>query len=155
MGDSRARFGQCECGTVRYRVEGAAAELYHCHCSRCRRLYGTLFVTYAYVRREQFTIERGAERLSTYDSPLAHWYFCSSCGCHLYAEHDQKSGALWYMPATLDGGSAPGHPEGGEKHIFVGSKASWEIISDDLPQFDGYAPAAASPTSAASGAEDE
>jgi hypothetical protein len=25
------------------------------------------------------------------------------------------------------------------EHIFVGSKATWFEITDDLPQFDGYA----------------
>jgi len=26
-----------------------------------------------------------------------------------------------------------------DKHIFVGSKAPWFAIADDLPQFDGHA----------------
>ena len=139
-------FGQCECGAVRYRVDASAQEIYHCHCSRCRRLHGTLFATYAYVCSDQLKIEQGAENLTSYRSPLATWRFCRTCGCHLFAEHDHNPGALWYMPATLNGNSLPGHPEGSEKHIFVDFRSPLEHITDDLPQYPEYAPAEVSIT---------
>ena len=116
-------YGRCECAAVRYGVDAPAKELYHCYCSRCRRLHGTLFATYAYVGRDHFRIEEGSENLSKYRSPLARWYFCRNCGCHLFAEHEEKPGVVWYMPATLEGESMPGHPSGSEKHIFVASKS--------------------------------
>ena len=130
-----------------YRVVAAAQELYHCHCSRCRRLHGTLFATYAYVRREDLIIEGGSDGLSTYHSELAKWKFCRVCGCHLFAEHKHNPGVVWYMPATLDGDRSPGHPSGSEKHIFVGSKSPLDRISDGLPRFEEYAPAEVSATS--------
>ncbi len=37
---------------------------------------------------------------------------------------------------TLDGGVHPDHPEDKESHVYVGSKARWETISDGLPQFE-------------------
>lgn len=140
-------YGRCECGGVRYKVTAPAWELYHCHCSRCRRLHGALFATYAYIERVQLVIEEGAENMASYSSSLADWRFCRNCGCHLFAEHRQNPGAMWYMPATLEEDSEPGHPEGSEKHIFVGSKSSLETITDDLPQFEEYAPPALSVTS--------
>ncbi len=139
--------GQCECGTVRFRVDAPAEEMYHCHCSRCRRLHGTLFATFAYIQREHFMIEHGAESLSTYHSPLGHWYFCRNCGCHLFAESDRKPEAMWYMPATLEGEATPGHSKESEKHIFAASKSPCETITDGLPQYDEYAPPEVSPTS--------
>ena len=132
-------FGRCECGAVRYRVDAPAQELYHCHCSRCRRLHGALFATYAYIKREHLFVVQGEDGLATYHSPLAHWHFCRNCGCHLLAEHDHNPGAAWYMPATLEGTATPGHPEDTEKHIFVASKAHCETIADDLPRYDAYA----------------
>ena len=140
-------YGRCECGAVRYRVDAPAEELYHCHCSRCRRLHGTLFATYAYVAGDHLVIEKGVESLATYHSPLASWHFCRTCGCHLLAEHEHNPGTMWYMPATLEGEATPGHPKESEKHIFVGSKSPCETISDDLPQFDEYAPPDVSVTS--------
>jgi hypothetical protein len=145
--------GGCECGTVRYRVLGPAEELYHCHCSRCRRLHGALFATYAYVRREQLSIIPDLSVLSNYRSPDALWYFCGNCGCHLFAEHDHNPGVMWYMPATLDDGCTPGHPIESEKHIFVGSASSLEPIPDGAPEYDEYAPPEHSVTSRKHGTE--
>lgn len=149
MGDATFEpiYGRCECGAVRYSVNARAQELYHCHCSRCRRLHGALFATYAYIDRDHFVIEKGADSIAVHRSPLARWHFCQACGCHLLAEHEHNPGAAWYMPATLEGEAIPGHPEGSEKHIFVGSKSPIETIADDLPQFEEYAPSAISVTS--------
>ena len=133
--------GRCACGAVAYRVVAAAKVLYHCHCSVCRRLHGTLFATYACVRREHLKVEAGAADLSTYHSEFARWRFCRVCGGHLFAEHDHNPGMVWYTPATLDGDLTPGHPSGSEKHIFVGSKSPLARIADDLPRFEGSAPA--------------
>jgi hypothetical protein len=44
------------------------------------------------------------------------------------------------MPATLDGGVHPGHPEDKEAHTFVASKAEWDHFSDDLPRYDEGSP---------------
>ena len=139
--------GRCACGAVVYRVIAAAKEPYHCHCSRCRRLHGTLFATYSCVEREHVTVEAGTGSLSTNHSELAKWQFCRACGCHLFAEHEHNPGMAWYMPATLDGDLTPGHPSGSEKHIFVGSKSPLDRITDELPQFEGYPPAEASAAS--------
>lgn len=132
--------GRCECESVSYEIRAPAEELYHCHCSRCRRLHGTLFATYAYVRRSDIVITKGIENVSIYHSPLAHWHFCRTCGCHLFAEHDHNPGVMWYMPATLEDEAVPQHPKESEKHIFVASKSPIETISDDIPQYDEYAP---------------
>lgn len=139
--------GQCECGSVAYKVGAPADELYHCHCSRCRRLHGSLFATYAYVRRRDIEITEGENNLSVYRSPLASWHFCKTCGCHLFAEHDHNPGVMWYMPATLDGGDTPQHPTESEKHIFVASCSALEPLSDSIPEYDEYAPPDSSLTS--------
>ncbi|GJL84062.1 MAG: hypothetical protein DHS20C01_36960 [marine bacterium B5-7] len=44
------------------------------------------------------------------------------------------------MPATLEDAAVPQHPKESEKHIFVASKSPIETISDDIPQYDEYAP---------------
>lgn len=132
--------GRCECGGVSYEVTAPARELYHCHCTRCRRLHGALFATYAYVRRDEVVISAADGAIGIYRSPNASWHFCTGCGCHLFAEHEQNPGAMWYMPATLDEGLDPGHPRDSEKHIFAGSKSHLDTIGDDLPRYDAYAP---------------
>jgi len=139
--------GRCECGSVAYKISAAAQELYHCHCSRCRRLHGSLFATYAYVQGRDVKIVIGENNLSVYRSPKANWHFCKTCGCHLFAEHDHNPGVMWYMPATLDDGDTPQHPEDSEKHIFVASSSSVERLDDSIPEYDEYAPPESSITS--------
>ena len=41
---------------VRYRVNAAASEIYHCHCSLCRKLHGALFATWAVVPRGRLEV---------------------------------------------------------------------------------------------------
>lgn len=123
---------------MRFKVNQPSAEVYHCHCTRCRRLHGTLFATFAFVMREHIEIEQGEENLSTYRSPNA--------GCHLFAESDRKPGVMWYKPAVFDQDAHPSHPQKSEKHIFVSSKSPLEIIGDGLPQYQGYALTDVSPT---------
>ena len=132
--------GHCECQAVHYTVTAPAQELYHCHCSRCRRLHGSLFATYAYQKREEIEINHGDTELSIYQGPLARWYFCRHCGCHLFAEHDHNPGVMWYMPSTLKDQHHPAHPPETEKHIFTASRSALETLSGDLPQYDEYAP---------------
>ena len=51
--------GRCECGAVRYRVDGPIHDFSHCHCSQCRRLHGAAFATFAGVKLEEFSYKAG------------------------------------------------------------------------------------------------
>lgn len=135
MSEFQPISGHCQCGAVRYSVHAPAVDLYHCHCSICRRCHGTVFTTYATVPAETLVIEQGADNLTTYDSSaIVHRHFCRTCGCQLFIDVDEKPELRWYTPATADG--HPGHTA--EPHIFVGSKLHWYEIADDLTQLEGF-----------------
>lgn len=132
-------FGGCLCGAVRYHIEGAAQEVYHCHCSMCRRTHGALFASFAVVRKDQFIIDMGAETLSCYESsPGVFRFFCARCGCQIHGELERRPDARFYAIGTLDGGSHPGHAPRHERHVFVGSKVPWWPITDGLPQSEEF-----------------
>ena len=131
--------GGCQCGAVRYSVHAPAQEMYHCHCSICRKSHGTLFATYATVPREHLRIDHGAANLVTYSSsPDVHRHFCGTCGCQLLLDDDRWPDLKWFTPGTLDGGEHPGHPAATERHIFVGSKVPWHEITDSLPRHEEF-----------------
>jgi len=132
--------GGCHCGAVRYRLLAPAISVQHCHCERCRKIYGTFFGTGAVVKRRDVSIE-GAENLTTYrSSPSLAGQFCRTCGGHLFGYEDSEPRLMYIAPTTLDGGAHPGHPADKECHIYVRSKAAWEEIGGDLPKFEASSP---------------
>ena len=134
--------GGCQCGGVRYRVSAPAREVYHCHCSLCRKLHGALFATWAVVPRGSLEVIAGNGALATFESsPGVRRRFCGGCGCQLFCEIDSDPDLDWFTPGTLDAGASPGHGRGREQHIFVGSKVEWWEIHGGLKQYEDYPPA--------------
>ncbi len=125
--------GSCLCGGVRYEIAGELRDAGNCHCSMCRRTHGAAFGTYAQVNPDEFRWVAGQELVSAYESsPGGYRCFCRVCGSPLGADGKLS----WVTLGTVEGD--PGvRPRG---HIFVGSKAPWYEITDDLPQFDAWHP---------------
>ncbi|MGY4197437.1 hypothetical protein ACVIM9_006778 [Bradyrhizobium sp. USDA 4520] len=122
--------GECFCRDVRYEVADAFAYALNCHCSNCRRTTGSAFKPFAGIARDKFTVVSGADELLIYGDELTHDAHCGRCGSLLYSQ--VRGGAYVHvaMGTLLD---APAiRPTA---HIFVGSKAPWYAISDDLPQY--------------------
>jgi hypothetical protein len=100
----------------------------------CRRQHGAAFGTYAGYLKDHFRLTTGAEALQVYhSSPGIERQFCGRCGSTLFWV-DTNGRRVWVSLGTLDGD--PGRPA--DCHIFVGSKAPWHTISDDLPQYDTW-----------------
>ncbi len=123
--------GKCECGSVRYRVEDAFLYAMNCHCSRCRAATGSAFKAFAGIEREKLELAAGADALFVHGDDDLNDTRCAACGSLLYSV--VRDGA--YVHVAL--GSLVDDPSiRPTKHIFVGSKAPWFEITDDLPQFD-------------------
>ena len=127
--------GACFCGGVRYAVTPPVRRAYYCHCSLCRRFTGNAAAVCARVSGEQLRITAGEKLLRTFRwEDRKEYVFCSDCGSSLCvtAQWPPAAGAWVSMRmGTFDGdpGVRP------QSHIYVGSKAVWEEITDDLPQF--------------------
>ena len=125
--------GKCECGKVRYRSDGEINDFSHCHCSQCRRLHGAAFASFAGVEKASFSYLSGAQELVHYaSSPTHSRVFCRHCGSNILVAVDQEPESLYLSMSAIDGD--PPHPTG--YHIYVGSKAAWYEISDDLAQYE-------------------
>ncbi|MEZ5810970.1 MAG: GFA family protein [Rhizobiaceae bacterium] len=77
--------GGCQCGAVRYRVDGALANPHICHCRMCQKAAGNFFMPLANVRRSEFTVTRG-EITWFHSSDPARRGFCAKCGTPLIFE---------------------------------------------------------------------
>ncbi len=134
MEEPRTLHGKCECGAVRYEVADAFRYAANCHCSNCRASTGAAFKPFAGIEREQLTLTDGADGLLVIGEEDGNHTRCAACGSLLYSV--VRDGA--YVHVAL--GSLVDEPSiRPDHHIFVGSKAPWYEITDDLPQFDQYA----------------
>jgi hypothetical protein len=130
----RVLVGGCWCGAVRYRVADAFLYASNCHCSRCRAATGSAFKPFAGIEREKLALTEGLDALLVVGDDDLNDTRCSACGSLLFSV--VREGAYVHVAlGTL--ADAPGiRPT---KHIFVGSKAPWFEITDDLPQFEEHA----------------
>ncbi len=121
--------GECECGAVHYRVLDEFRYAANCHCSRCRASTGSAFKAFAGIEREKLEITRGAGTLLVWGDDEGNHTRCAICGSLLYSV--VREGA--YVHVAM--GSLADEPRiRPTEHIFVGSKAPWFDITDDLPQ---------------------
>ena len=126
---SRTLTGQCLCGDVQYEVADAFLYAQNCHCSQCRRATGSAFKPFAGIERSKLRLTRGAEQLSRYGEEDAHDAHCKSCGSLLYSVVREAQFVHVTLGTLVDSPSI--RPSA---HLFVGSKAPWFTITDDLPQ---------------------
>jgi len=133
--------GGCLCGALRYEIDVPLGPIVLCHCGSCRRASGSAFAANASLRADGFRWLAGREALVEHESsPGKTRAFCRACGSPLYSAHVSRPGELRVRLGTLDAGADPG--AGPAAHIWVGEKAPWHEIHDDLPRFDAEPPEA-------------
>jgi hypothetical protein len=121
--------GKCLCEAVAFEVEDGFRYSLICHCSQCRRATGSANKPFAGIEAAKLKVTKGAESLHRYGEEKSHDVRCQVCGAFLYSV--VRNGE--YVHVTL--GSLTSAPSlAPSAHIFVASKASWEVISDGLPQ---------------------
>ncbi len=126
--------GACLCGALRYEVEGSVGDLDHCHCSMCRKHHGAPFATFVAPPAERLHWVQGeASVVQHRSSPKRDRSFCATCGAVAPAVIGDRA---WIPAGNLVGELG----DVGGLHMFVGSKAPWHVIGDDLPQYEKAAP---------------
>jgi hypothetical protein len=123
--------GACLCRAVRYAVADEFKYAANCHCSNCRRTTSSAFKPFAGIERDRLAITDGENNLTIYGNQTDHDVHCRTCGSLLFSV--VRDGA--YVHVAL--GTLIDDPTiRPSRHIFVGSKAPWFTITDDLPQFE-------------------
>lgn len=122
--------GGCLCGKVRYEINDALMDADHCHCSMCRRQHGAAFSSYANFQPGSFAWTSGQKLLKIYETPAGGgWCFCRECGSTLAGTERGEISSVTLGTVDGDPGIKPA------MHIYVGSKAQWVDINDELPQY--------------------
>jgi len=127
--------GSCLCGGIQFEATEIPV-IALCHCSICRKANGAPFESGAAVPSANFEFVKGGDLIQVYESsPGVRRGFCRVCGSRVPSA--TADGKLYFVPAGLlddDPGVKPA------LHMFVGSKAPWWEITDDLPQFEEWPP---------------
>ena len=127
--------GECFCGDIKYQINGKLRDAKSCHCSRCRKAFNAQASVCAFVEPAEFMWISGVSLLTSYVGE--HGYglqFCKKCGSTLCTIYNDT-----VIQVTL--GCVNGSPdiEIGQ-HIFVGSKANWEVMPEGVTQFKEWPP---------------
>lgn len=125
--------GSCLCNAIQYEIEGELGPTMMCHCSKCRKANGSAYAINSAVKTDQFHFIKGQELVSEFESsPGVFRSFCKQCGSPLLSRRPSQPDIVRLRIGTLD---TPVDVKP-LAHIFVGSKASWDEIHDDIPQYD-------------------
>jgi hypothetical protein len=92
--------GGCHCGAVRFWADlDPAAGTDKCNCTICMKMRLWSFK----VKAADFTLltDPAALRDYTYDSHVAHHYFCATCGIHAFDRVDWPSAAEAYYNVAV------------------------------------------------------
>ena len=131
----RSLRGECYCRAVTFTVEDVFEYALYCHCGECRRRTGAASKPFAGAPASALRITAGDDAVVRLGEGSGYHASCGKCGSLLYSLVRDgvyvhvALGALIDSPAMTP-----------RAHIFVGSKASWDVICDGLPQFEAFPP---------------
>ncbi|MCH7302967.1 GFA family protein [Acinetobacter sp. NIPH1876] len=123
--------GSCLCDGIHYEIHGEIGEIIQCHCQRCRKANGTAYATNAPISSAAFKITQGEELVKKFAASGVYRWFCGECGSPLISSRDAQPELYRLRIGTLD---TPLQQKP-SMHIFAASKAEWDCIADDLPQY--------------------
>ncbi len=130
--------GSCLCGDVTFVIDGQPSMAMNCHCTRCRKSRGAAHGTNLFVEPAALRFLTGEDQLTHYHVPDAERFgttFCNRCGSQMPSRWPNMQDVL--VPAGVMDDDVDVTPRA---HIFVGDKAPWFEITDELPQFETSPP---------------
>ena len=119
--------GGCQCGAVRFRVEGALGDASVCHCRMCQKAFGNFYAPLVSVRGAKLDWTRGEPKYFQ-SSNHAERGFCADCGTPLTYE---RAGRRRRLPI-----GAFDDPEEIAPTIQWGTEAKLPYV-DSIPQLPG------------------
>lgn len=129
--------GGCYCGAVQFEITSAISDIIFCHCSECRKLQGSAFATNGVVESKDFKLVKGVNDLTKHKlSETQTRFFCKHCGSPIKSENTAVPDKVRVRLGTIDTDII----EKPNAHVFVASKANWDEICDEVPQYDQYEP---------------
>lgn len=129
--------GSCLCGGVQLTITGKISDIIHCHCSLCRKSTGSAFATNGFVNTADFTVTQGQELLHHFALKSGRQrHFCRVCASPIYSSNTADPARIRIRLGILDSEIV----EKPISHNFVTSKANWDSLDVNLPQYEAHEP---------------
>jgi hypothetical protein len=127
----RTLHGKCLCGAIQVTVADEFLYAGYCHCPDCRASSGSASSAFAGIQKGKLQLVCDEDSISRfYKSEDNVMHFCRHCSSWLFSIVRTGEFAHVRLGVLIDDpGIRPSF------HIFVGSKAPWDVICDELPQF--------------------
>ena len=126
--------GGCQCGAVRYRLNGEPFYTALCHCGDCRKSAGAPVVHWTAFPAAAFELTQG--ELKDYrSSELGTRSFCPTCGTGIkYVNEANLPGLVDIQGGTLDDPDAL--PP--QINVQAAERLAFLATANELPSFDRY-----------------
>lgn len=126
--------GGCNCGAIRYTIEGAPLDVVACHCLRCQRQSGSAYSVNLLISPAVMTIV-GVPSVF-YDADTSSGMpvlreFCSDCGSPIRSVLKANPDIIAVKAGTLDNPE----PYAPRAHVFTRSKLQWVELAAGTTQF--------------------
>ena len=127
--------GSCQCGQVKFEIEGAFDGFYLCHCKFCQKDTGSAHGANLFSNSAQLKWITGAEMVQTFTIPSTRHTkgFCNRCGSAL--PNQPMDGKFLVVPAGSLDTEIKIKPSG---HIFCSSRASWDDGLENIKKFETF-----------------
>jgi hypothetical protein len=129
MSTNMTRTGGCQCGAVRYQLEGEPNDVALCHCEGCRKSSGAPVMAWAGYAENRLTITKGEAKVIN-SSGKSFRSFCGACGTGLfYRNAEFLPGVVEVTLGSLD------QPEALAPtiHIQGAEQLAWMKRAHELP----------------------
>lgn len=127
--------GGCQCGDVRYSIEGDPVMSALCHCTQCRRAHAAPAVAWAMFADAQVRFTNGTAR-QFQSSAEAQRGFCARCGSQITFTADYLPGLIDIAIGSLDDPEAIAPT----LHCWHSEQLSWADFKDELPRHPEFPP---------------
>jgi hypothetical protein len=128
MPESKTLSGGCQCGAVRYRIDGRLGAAGICHCRMCQKAFGSWGAALVSVPVDRLAWTRG-EPGTFRSSSVVERGFCRDCGTPLFMLEDGDKNYEIAIGTLDDPNLAPPTHQAG-----VESELVWFRSLHDLPR---------------------
>ncbi|KAI6909179.1 hypothetical protein KC318_g2211 [Hortaea werneckii] len=148
--------GSCVCTRITLESSQFPKSCSACYCISCQKLSGGPFQAYAETASDALTLYDNQEKLRYQGFPkddiggiaylrlseLGERAYCVSCRTPLAMRYKHQPESTGIAMGCIDERSVKGEDARAafrvEEHIFVGQKAWWYDINDDVPKYDRF-----------------